>query len=85
MDKDGFLAPVVDNKAAVLSMEIQKDGIQEAQQKLVDAVYAVNPYAINDLQKKVPAILLSAFGNQKLGTGIANVLTGKSSVAGVLI
>ena len=42
------------------------------------------PYAIGELEKKVPAILLSASGSQELGHGIEDVLTGKAAAAGRL-
>ena len=42
------------------------------------------PYAIGELEKNVPAILLSASGSQELGHGIADVLTGKAAAAGRL-
>ncbi len=65
------------------------------QQKLADAVLSANPetvivlvsnypYLINKLKKEAPAILLTASGSQELGTGIAEIITGKASPAGRL-
>ena len=65
------------------------------QQRLADAVKAANPdtvvvllsnypYSINRIQGEMPAILWSASGSQELGTGIANVLSGKAAPAGRL-
>lgn len=65
------------------------------QQKLADAVFAANPntvvilicnypYAINELNEKIPAILYSASGSQEMGNGIADILCGKEIPAGRL-
>lgn len=65
------------------------------QQKLLEAVYEVNPnvavvlltnypYAINWMQDHVPAILTNATGSQDLGNGLAAAIFGEASPAGRL-
>ena len=65
------------------------------QQKLLEAVYEVNPnvavvlltnypYAINWMQEHVPAILTNATGSQDLGNGLAAAIFGEASPAGRL-
>lgn len=84
--------PVINSKEEVDRTTI---ALPPEQEELVKQVAAANhntivvlisnyPYAIGELQKKVPAILLSASGSQELGHGIADVLTGKAAVAGRL-
>lgn len=62
------------------------------QQKLTDSVLAVNPntavvivsnypYSCCKLQKEAPGILFAPSGSQELGTGIADVVSGKVSPA----
>ena len=66
-----------------------------AQERLVEAVYGVNPntavalitnypYAINWMQAHVPAIVTTASGSQDLGSGLAAVLLGDAAPAGRL-
>ena len=63
------------------------------QQKLLEAVYSVNPnvavvlitnypYAIGWMQEHVPAILTNATGSQDLGNGLAAAIFGEASPAG---
>ena len=65
------------------------------QQKLLEAVYEVNPniavvlltnypYAINWMQEHIPAILLNSTGSQDLGNGLAAAIFGEASPAGRL-
>ena len=65
------------------------------QQKLLEAVYGVNPntavvlitnypYAVNWMQEHVPAILTNATGSQDLGNGLADALFGDANPAGRL-
>lgn len=66
-----------------------------AQEKLMEAVYQANPnvvlallsnypYAINEAQKKLPAILWSATGSQDMGEAMAETIFGQNSPAGRL-
>ena len=82
--------PVINSKEEVDRTTL---GLPPEQEELVKEVAAANhntivvlisnyPYAIGELQKQVPAILLSASGSQELGHGIADVMTGKASAAG---
>ena len=77
--------------------EIDRDtiGIIPLQQKLLEAVYAVNPnvavvlltnypYAIGWMQEHVPAILTNATGSQDMGNGLAAALFGEANPAGRL-
>jgi len=63
------------------------------QEKLVEAVHAVNPnvavvlltnypYAINWMQEHVPAILTNATGSQDMGNGLADAIFGEANPAG---
>lgn len=65
------------------------------QEKLMEAVYQVNhnivlvlfsnyPYAINEAQKKLPAILWSATGSQDMGAAVAETVFGQNAPAGRL-
>ena len=65
------------------------------QEKLLEAVYEVNPniavvlitnypYAINWMQEHVPAILTNASGSQDLGNGLAAAIFGEANPAGRL-
>lgn len=65
------------------------------QVKLMEAIYKVNPnvllvllsnypYAINEAQEKLPAILWSATGSQDMGEAVAETIFGKSAPAGRL-
>ena len=65
------------------------------QEKLLEAVYEVNPnvavvlitnypYAINWMQEHVPAILTNATGSQDLGNGLADAIFGEANPAGRL-
>lgn len=65
------------------------------QEKLLDAVMSANghtvmalftnfPYAMNEAQKMVPGILLSATGAQDMGKAMAETLFGKNAPAGRL-
>ena len=84
--------PVVNAKE-----EIDRDTIEmiPVQEKLLEAVYEVNPnvavvlianypYAINWMQDHVPAILTNATGSQDLGHGLAAAIFGESNPAGRL-
>lgn len=62
------------------------------QQRLIEEVFAVNPntivvivsnypYSICKLQEEIPGILFTPSGSQELGTGIADVLSGRVSPA----
>ena len=66
-----------------------------AQEKLMEAVYQVNPnivlvlfsnypYAINEAQQKLPAILWSATGSQDMGEAMAETIFGQNAPAGRL-
>ena len=65
------------------------------QEKLIEKVYSVNqnivlvlfsnyPYAINEAQKKLPAILWSATGSQDMGNAMAETIFGYNAPAGRL-
>lgn len=65
------------------------------QVKLMDAVYRANPnvllvllsnypYAINEAQEKLPAILWSATGSQDMGEAVAETIFGQNAPAGRL-
>lgn len=65
------------------------------QEKLMEAVYQANPnvvlvlfsnypYAINEAQKKLPAILWSATGSQDMGEAMAETIFGQNAPAGRL-
>ena len=65
------------------------------QEKLLEAVYGVNPnvavvlitnypYAVNWMQSHVPAILMNATGSQDLGNGLADAVFGEANPAGRL-
>ena len=84
--------PVINSKEEIDRTTLE---LPPFQQKLADAVIAANPdtavvllsnypYSINRLQEEMPAVLWSASGSQELGTGIANVLSGRTSPAGRL-
>ncbi len=77
--------------------EIDRDSIAmiPLQQKLLEAVYSVNPkvavvlitnypYAIGWMQEHVPAILTNATGSQDLGHGLAAAIFGEANPAGRL-
>lgn len=77
--------------------EVDRDTIElpPAQEKLLEAVFAVNPrvvlvlfsnypYAINFAQEKLPAILWSATGAQDMGAAMAETLFGHNNPAGRL-
>ena len=77
--------------------EIDRSSIEmiPLQEKLLEAVYAVNPnvavvlitnypYAINWMQEHVPAILTNATGSQDLGNGLADAIFGEANPAGRL-
>ena len=84
--------PVINSKEEIDRTTLE---LPPFQQRLADAVKAANPdtvvvllsnypYTINRLQEEMPAILWSASGSQELGTGIANILSGRTSPAGRL-
>lgn len=65
------------------------------QQKLVEAVFEVNrntvvvvigsyPFAMNWIDKHIPAVLYSAHGSQMLGEGLASILSGDDVPSGRL-
>lgn len=81
--------PVINSKEEIDRSTI---ALPPAQQRLVDAVLAVNPntvvvmvtnypYSICKIQETVPGILYIPSGSQELGYGIASVLSGKVSPA----
>lgn len=70
-------------------------GMIPVQEKLLEAVYSVNPnvavvlitnypFAVNWMQEHVPAILTNATGSQDLGNGLADAIFGKANPAGRL-
>lgn len=82
--------PMVNAKEEIDRSTIEMIPMQE---KLVEAVYGVNPnaavvlianypYAINWIQDHVPAILTNATGSQDLGHGLAAAIFGESNPAG---
>jgi len=84
--------PMVNAKEEIDRSTIDMIPLQE---KLVEAVYGVNPnvavvlitnypYAINWMQEHVPAILTNATGSQDLGNGLAAALFGEANPAGRL-
>ncbi len=81
--------PVINSKEEIDRTTLE---LPPAQQRLIDAVLAVNsdvvvvmitnyPYSICRLQQTVPAILFSPSGSQELGNGVASVLSGETSPA----
>ncbi|MBQ9928204.1 MAG: glycoside hydrolase family 3 C-terminal domain-containing protein [Lachnospiraceae bacterium] len=81
--------PVINSKEEIDRTTLE---LPPAQQRLVDAVLAVNPqtvvilvtnypYSVNRLQETVPGILYAPSGSQELGTGIASVISGEVSPA----
>ncbi|MFC4321569.1 glycoside hydrolase family 3 C-terminal domain-containing protein [Litchfieldia salsa] len=69
--------------------------LPERQQQLVEAVYEANPntivvvigsypFALDWIDKKIPAILYSSHGSQMLGEGVASILYGDESPSGRL-
>ncbi len=84
--------PVVNAKEEIDRNTI---GMIPLQEKLLEAVYEVNPnvavvlianypYAVNWMQEHVPAILLNATGSQDLGNGLAAAIFGEANPAGRL-
>ncbi len=84
--------PVVNAKEEVDRGTIEMIPMQE---KLVEAIHAVNPnvavvlitnypYAINWMQENIPAILTNATGSQDLGNGLAAAIFGEANPAGRL-
>ena len=84
--------PVINSKEEVDRTTL---ALPPFQQRLIDAVHAVNPdtvvilvtnypYSIVQLQEEIPALLYSPSGSQELGCGIGAVLSGKVSPAGRL-
>ena len=70
-------------------------GMIPLQQKLLEAVYGVNPnvavvlitnypYAVGWMKEHVPAILVNATGSQDLGNGLADAVFGEANPAGRL-
>lgn len=84
--------PVVNSKEEIDRTTL---ALSPAQRKLVEEVWKANPdtavvlianypYAICELQEKVPAVLYTASGSQELGTAIGAMLAGKVNPAGRL-
>ncbi|MBR4577468.1 MAG: glycoside hydrolase family 3 C-terminal domain-containing protein [Clostridia bacterium] len=84
--------PVVNAKEEIDRSTIEMIPLQE---KLAEVVYRANPntavvlitnypYAINQLQELVPAILTNVTGSQDLGNGLAAAIFGEASPAGRL-
>ncbi len=84
--------PVINAKEEIDRSTIEMIPLQ---QKLLEAVYEVNPnvavvlianypYAINWMQEHVPAILTNATGSQDLGNGLAAAIFGEANPAGRL-
>ena len=84
--------PVMNAKEEIDRSTIDMIPLQE---KLVEAVYEVNPnvavvlitnypYAVNWMQEHVPAILTNATGSQDLGNGLAAAIFGEANPAGRL-
>ena len=84
--------PVMNAKEEIDRSTIDMIPLQE---KLLEAVYAVNPnvavvlltnypYAVNWMQEHVPAILMNATGSQDLGNGLADAIFGEANPAGRL-
>ncbi len=82
--------PVMNAKEEIDRSTIEMIPLQE---KLLEAVYEVNPniavvlitnypYAINWMQEHVPAILTNATGSQNLGNGLASAIFGETNPAG---
>ena len=80
----------VDGAAGVLVKKVKCDfkklgpKFGKQMKAVAAAVAEMSQEAIGELEKNVPAILLSASGSQELGHGIADVLTGKAAAAGRL-
>lgn len=81
--------PVINSKEEIDRTTL---ALPPAQQRLADAVYEVNknivvvlatnyPYSIVEMQKTIPGILYAPSGSQEMGTGIASVISGKTSPA----
>lgn len=84
--------PVINSKEEIDRITL---ALPPFQQRLIDEVFTVNPntvvvivsnypYSICRLQEEIPAIIFTPSGSQELGTGIADVLSGKVSPAGRL-
>lgn len=84
--------PVINSKEEIDRTTL---ALAPAQQRLAESLQKANPetavvlltnypYAINGLQKDCKAILCSASGSQELGSGIADVISGKEAPAGRL-
>ena len=84
--------PVMNAKEEIDRSTIEMIPLQE---KLLEAVYEVNPniavvlitnypYAINWMQEHVPAILTNATGSQDMGNGLAAAIFGEANPAGRL-
>lgn len=81
--------PVINSKEEIDRTTL---ALPPAQQRLADAVYEANkntvvvlvtnyPYSIVGLQETIPGILYAPSGGQEMGTGIAAVISGKTSPA----
>lgn len=93
IDQDGYLmaeerdSSMQNAEAAVFTIEVMEDGIEEAV-KLASiaerAIVMIGSKQQRGDRQKVPAILCSASGSQELGNGIGAVLSGKVNPAGQL-
>lgn len=81
--------PVINSKEEIDRTTL---ALPPAQQRFADAIYEGNPnaivvlvtnypYSINALQETMPGILYAPSGSQEMGTGIAAVISGRTSPA----
>lgn len=60
------------------------DGVTEVNPEAVVVLFTNYPYAMSEIQRKAPAILMSATGAQDMGTAMAETLFGQNAPAGRL-